>query len=502
MTTDKSRHAPPKAAPMIEALRGLGYSTASALADIIDNSISVHATEIDIIFYWGGQNSTISVLDNGEGMNEQELDLAMRLGEKSPLSKREPHDLGRFGLGLKTASFSQCRRLTVASRKNNILNCLRWDLDIIERSIDDGWYLLEGPADGSEYLLQPLETNLSGTLVLWENLDRIITPGLSEQDFLNLIDIVENHLAMVFHRYLEGPNPSFSLSINGKKVKPWDPFLESNPSTWSSPIEQISGTWGTVELQGHVLPHKDRLDQRQYEIAAGPNGWISQQGYYIYRNKRLLVPGSWLGLGRGKAWIKEEGFRLARIRLDIPNTSDSEWKIDVRKSTARPPVSIRERLKRFAEDTRDRARKVFAHRGQMVPPGKKESISQAWRAENFKGGMRYRISKDHPAIKAVLDDSGLLKPQIEAMLRIIEETIPVQRIWLDTAEAKETPRTHFAEAPKDEIHKFLFVIYKNMVLKKCMNPSIARDKLLKTEPFNNYPDLIRSLPDDLVAEEP
>lgn len=501
MPSEKSRHAPPKAAPMIESLRGLGYSASSALADIIDNSISAHATKIDIYFCWRGQKSTISILDNGNGMDGQELDVAMRLGEKSPLSIREPHDLGRFGLGLKTASFSQCRKLTVASRKNNFTNCLRWDLDVIARSNDDGWHLLEGPADGSEELLQPLEMKVKGTIVLWENLDRIITPGFTEQDFLDLVDIVEKHLAMVFHRYLEGPNPSFSLNINERPLIPWDPFLKSNPSTWSSPIVHIPGEGGIIEVQSHVLPHKDRLDQREYIVAAGPNGWTAQQGYYVYRNKRLLVAGSWLGLGRGRAWTKEEAFRLARIRLDIPNTSDTEWKIDVRKSTARPPVSIRERLTRLSEDTKDRARRVFAHRGQVLLTGKKESISQAWCVEYFKGGIRYRIDKDHLAIKAVLDNSGLLKPQVQAMLRIIEETIPVQRIWLDTAEAKEIPRTFFAEESKDEILKVLSVVYRNMVLRKCMNPSIARDKLLRTEPFNNYPDLVRNLPDNLIAEE-
>lgn len=154
-----------------------------------------------------------------------------------------------------------------------------------------------------------------------------------------------------------------------------------------------------------------------------PDGWTAQQGFYVYRNQRLLVAGSWLGLGQGRSWTKEEAHRLARIRLDIPNTADSEWKIDIRKSIARPPVTIRMSLTRIAEDTRARARRIFACRGQVTRLGDTEEVVQAWRSEHLKSGVRYRIDSDHPAIRSVLDDAGSLLPQISAMLRVIEETI-------------------------------------------------------------------------------
>lgn len=490
------RHAPPKAGAMVEALRGLGYSTATALADVIDNSIAAHAEHVDLRFSWDGVLSTITILDDGVGMSEVELDLAMRLGEKNPLDARNPSDLGRFGLGLKTASFSQCRRLTVASCKGNRINCLRWDLDVLASSEDDGWYLLEGPAKGSEHLLQALNSQVHGTLVIWELNDRIITPGFREQDFLDLIDKVERHLAMVFHRFLSGPKARLSLTINGRSVRPWDPFLTAHPATWSSPTATFVTAGGQVEAQGHVLPHKDRLDPGTHETAAGPDGWTAQQGFYVYRNERLLLAGSWLGLGRGRSWTKEEAHRLARIRLDIPNTADSDWKIDIRKSTARPPVALRMQLTRLAEDTRERARRVFAHRGKAVAVGGGKTLVEAWRAEHFNGGIRYRIEHNHPAIKSVLEDAGPLKTNIVTMLRILEETIPVQRIWLDTAEARETPRTGFAEEPAAEVLSVLFVLYRNMVLRKGVSAHRAREQLLTTEPFDNYPEIVRALPDN------
>lgn len=496
----RSRHAPPKASAMLEALRGLGYSTATALADLIDNSIAAGAKTIHLRFLWAGPASAIHILDDGDGMDAGELDRAMRLGERSPLEARAAHDLGRFGLGLKTASLSQCRRLTVASRKHGEIHCLRWDLDEIARCPDDGWYLLEDVAEGSAVHLRTLEKQPQGTLVLWEVLDRIVTPEFCEQDFLDLIDRVEQHLAMVFHRYLQGPNPRLRILINERAVAPWNPFLINHPATWSSPVQRYWSAAGLVEVQGHVLPHRDRLEPDDYEQAGGPEGWTAQQGFYVYRNERLLLAGGWLGLGQGRSWTREEAHRLARIRIDIPNSADAEWKIDIRKSTARPPVGLRGRLLRLAEDIRQRARRVFAHRGQIVAVDGKEPLVEAWRAEHGSGGMRYRISQDHPAIQGVLEEAGPLLPRIHAMLRVIEATVPVQRIWLDTAEGRDVPRTGFADEAPSEVVTVLRILFRNLVQKKGLSPHFARQQLLRTEPFQHYPALIGSLPDTLPPE--
>ncbi|WLD14675.1 ATP-binding protein [Planctellipticum variicoloris] len=501
MKNSSFRHAPPRAGAMIEALRGLGYSPATAIADIIDNSITAGADHVELCFDWKAAASTITVLDNGLGMDDGSLERAMRLGERSPLEERATHDLGRFGLGLKTASFSQCRRLTVASRREGgAVNCLRWDLDLLMNSGDDGWRLFEGPAEGSEKHLTSLCSRERGTVVVWESLDRVVTPGFREQDFLDLIDRVEGHLAMVFHRFLEGSRPRLRISINGNDVRPWDPFLTHHAATWSSPVERIAGDNGMAEVQCHVLPHHDRLTSHEHSVAAGPDGWTAQQGFYVYRNERLLVSGSWLGLGRGRSWTKEEAHRLARIRLDFANAEDSDWKIDIRKSSARPPFAIREQLTRLAEDTRDRARRVFAHRGQMVKRTSGPPVAQAWRVEHFAGGLRYRIDRDHPAVRAVLDDLSDGGTQIKAMLRILEETIPVQRIWLDTTESKEAPRTGFGGESAEAVQSVLIVLYRNLVLRRGMTPQEARDQLAHTEPFNSHAELVAALPDEPLAE--
>lgn len=482
---------------MIEALRGLGYSTASALADIIDNSIAAAACRVDVDFTWTASASRVTILDNGRGMDAPELERAMRLGDRNPLDARASSDLGRFGLGLKTASFSQCRRLTVASRRDGQTSCLRWDLDEIVASGGQEWELLEGPAEGSGSVLAALPPEGTGTLVIWELLDRIVTKGFSQQDMLNLIDIVEQHLAMVFHRYLDGTRPRLRLHLNGRPVSPWDPFLRDHGDTWSSPEERIASSVGSVLVQAFVLPHRDRLDARTYQQAGGPDGWTAQQGFYVYRKDRLLLGGSWLGLGRGRAWTKEEAHRLARIRVEIGSSADEAWKIDVRKSTARPPVELRPGLSALAEDARERARRVFAYRGKVLVRNAGQPVAQAWAADHTAGGVRYRVDESHPAVAAVLQQAGDLTPLVRAMLRIISETVPVQRIWLDTAEARDTPRTGFAAAPSAEIVQVLQVMYRNLIRRRGLSPAEARQRLMLSEPFDAFPELVAALPDEV-----
>lgn len=493
--TQKTRNAAPRAAAMLESLRGLGYSTATALADIVDNSISAGATEIRIEFTWDGLKSRISILDDGCGMDDAELERALRLGDKNPLNTRNTRDLGRFGMGLKTASFSQCRRLTVASVKEGVQNCLRWDLDELAARTDSDWLLYEGPAEESKLYLVALKGQSSGTLVLWESMDRIVSNGYTANDFNDLADNVESHLAMTFHRLIqEGQRPGVKLLLNGRAITPWDPFMSGHPAkSWASPTTHHVTDYGTVSVQCHVLPHRDRLTLAEFDTNGGPTGWTAQQGFYVYRNERLLVAGGWLGLGNIRAWNREEAHRLARIRIDIPNTADADWKIDVRKSIARPPISLRPRLMALAENTRSKARRVFAYRGTPTLSQGYITVDQVWRVERVKTGMRYRIEETHPSIAAVLATAGASKSLIKAMLRVIEETVPVQRIWLDTAENKEIPRTSFEGEPNEAVTEVARVLFNDLIERKGLTVEEARKSLLRTEPFQKYSALVAKL---------
>lgn len=311
----------PGAPAMLESLRAFGYNIQTAIADLIDNSISAEAKNVWLQFYWDGSESYISMLDDGKGMTEAELVNAMRLGSRNPLEEREPNDLGRFGLGLKTASFSQCRRLTVCAKavhQNSVTR--RWDLDYVSKTGE--WRLLRSAASGSEERLTALEQMESGTVVLWESMDRVVG-GTKTDDakahnrFLEMIEDVEKHLAMVFHRFLERKN-KLQIWINQRLIEPWDPFLTNEKVTQWLPEENLYFQENRVVVQPYVLPHHSKVDPQTYEKAAGSNGWNAQQGFYIYRNERMLVAGEWLGLGLQR----DEHCKLARIQVDLPNSMD------------------------------------------------------------------------------------------------------------------------------------------------------------------------------------
>lgn len=497
--------APPHASALIESLRGVGYALPTALADVIDNSVAAGAKNVRLAFDWDGPSSRITIVDDGRGMRESEISAAMRLGTRSPRDTRKFSDLGRFGLGLKTASFSQCRRLTVASKavKGGKVAIRRWDLDHILHVAHD-WHLLDTPAEGSEkYIEQALKGASTGTVVLWELLDRVVSPELPAKAALSWwneqLERAETHLAMVFHVFLEESRLRIHLrgSASERLVKAWDPFMRDHAPT-ICPSETIRTPDGDIDVQGFILPHKDRLDQNTWLRGAGPDGWISQQGFYVYRNKRLLLAGSWLGLGSGgRVWTREMAYQLARIRIDIPNTMDDAWRIDIRKSTARPPANVRKQLLPIATDVRKRAREVFAFRagGRAAHTAAQQPATPVWQSRTRGDATRYLVDRAHPLVQAVLGANSEGTALVDAMLRAIEETVPVQRIWLDAMDRGAVAAQMIEVTP--ESLAILCTFYRHLRVKIGMEPGPARALLARTEPFSRMVQHISDLPDSL-----
>ena len=435
--------AEPLAAPMIESLRAFGYDLPGAISDLIDNSIFAKAANIWVDFFWAGDRSTICVTDDGDGMTEASLVDAMRPGSRNPLESRDPKDLGRYGLGMKTASFSQCRRLTVRSKtasKQTATRC--WDLDFV--AFRKKWLLLREAGKGTEPNFTRLSSLAHGTAVLWENMDRI-TRGQGADDaahkryFHSRIRAVEQHLAMIFHRFMEGKR-KLNVFVNDNSVAPWDPFLKSEKATQQLADENIAHLKTRMNIVPYVLPHISKITAEKHTKAAGIRGWNLHQGFYVYRNERLLVAGDWLGL----PFAKEEHFKLARIQLDIPNSLDQEWEIDVTKSKARPPDSLREDLKRIAEATRKRASEVYRHRGKVSARQSSLDFVFVWQQKIGGGKYRYRINREHPFIKNRLEVGG---EETEQLLRLIEETVPVPLLAITNSEHPDQHATPFEGAP-------------------------------------------------------
>jgi hypothetical protein len=464
---------PPNAAAMAEAMRAYGYSLSSAISDLIDNSITARATKIDIRFEWQGRESRAVIADNGCGMSEAQLRDAMRLGSTNPLELRAPGDLGRFGLGLKTASFSQCRRLTVYTQQGSSVGAIRrWDLDHLAKPGISGWQLLHRPAPGSDqYLALPKEWK-SGTIVLWEILDRAVGSAAAgdqsaRKRFYANLALLEDHLAMTYHRYLSTPRHRLEIKLNGNLVAGWDPFAREHRSTRVFPEESITieGIPGTMVVTGYVLPHKDRLGADAHQGLSGPRGWNAQQGFYLYRNERLILPGNWLGLGSTTPWTKEEHYKLARLMVDIPNSMDQHWQLDVKKSSAIPPEQIRDRLRDLAARVRKDARTVFAHRGKYgVRPAQTGEISRVWQAE-LKGGLRrYRIDRGHPVLGQLLRSiEGDAAARIESMFKLIEESVPVEQVWLDKSDKGEEVASVWQSMPEAKVREHLIAVIRQLM---------------------------------------
>lgn len=487
---------PPEPAALIESLRSVGYSLSTAVADILDNSIAGGAENIHIDFHWAGSQSSVSILDDGCGMSEDELRNAMRPGSRHPLEERSRDDLGRFGLGLKTASLSQCRNLCVASKPmRGAVSTRTWDLDTLANSPE--WRLLLEPSPAAKDAIQKLAKMSKGTAVVWSALDRLIGndhPGdaVAHSRFNDAIDHVREHLALTFHRFLE--DRSIKIFLNSKPVLPWNPFMK-DARTPSSPTPEESIPFGKsgIKFQGFILPHKDTLTEEEFRNNAGPGGWTAQQGFYVYRNKRLLVYGDWLRLGRPTPWTREDHYKLARIRLDILNDADAEWHLDVKKSTARPPALVRNRLTDLAERVRDTARSVFAHRGKYGRrPASPTTTDRPWCSVIRENRRVYSINRAHPAVQAVRSAFPDKSSELDAMLRLLEETVPVEQIWLDTAEQSRDHAAPYVGIEFSVIKADMRRVLEYLV-KTGINRKTAIERLRSIEPFDRYPKVINEL---------
>jgi len=473
--------AEPCASSMILTFRAIGYNLETAVADIIDNSISANAKNIWFSSEWKGGNSVITILDDGCGMNNEELVQAMKPGAKNPMDERAEKDLGRFGLGLKTASFSQCQKLIVVSKKAGFSPIYWiWDLNYVNQT--NRWELIRHPIPNEFlHILDKLE---SGTLVIWTDLDRIIphdTPisnEIAKDKFLAQMDKVKQHLAMTFHRFIE--EKSVKLFCWGHETKPWNPFLLTETATQPFPEEYI----GEAVMKGYVLPHKCHLTEDTYKTAEGVNGWSNQQGFYVYRGKRLMLAGDWLGLFR-----KEEHYKLVRIQIDLPNKLDTDWQIDIKKSTARPPLVCREQIKKYALAVRNRGVEVFRHRGKILSTRKQQEFQPFWKEQRRGTKYSFIINRDHLMI-AELKRLAETEPSkaIEYLLRFVEETVPTKSVFIRESEQGETAEP-FEETNLEIVKTMIKRIFD---AQKASGKSAEQIKilLLNMEPFNNFPELI------------
>lgn len=435
----------PRAGALVLSLRDLGYSFETAIADIVDNSIAARATRIDIVCDLTLAAPALSILDNGTGMNEEALLLALCHGSKGPKAKRDPRDLGRFGLGLKTASFSQARRLTVASRTGERLVAAEWNLDRIET--EDNWMLDVLDRQEIETIPQIEQLNETGTLVVWRSLDRLFEheEGMHREEIVNeKLALVRDHLSLVFHRFLDGDTPygKIRITVNGSELQPFDPFCTSNKATQKLPMDVVKLNGHRITIQPYILPHHSRLGQREYEFYKSRSDFLSNQGAYVYRNFRLMAWGDWFRLVP-----KGEATKLGRVQIDFPSDLDEAWTIDIKKSRARPPRIVREQLRQILNQITGAAVRVHRGRGQRLY---QEIESPIWERFADQGQIRYAVSKSHPIVVrllGLLDDNG--QQNLVALLESVAAALPMDLLYSDYSndpKAFSSPESNEEEA--------------------------------------------------------
>lgn len=340
----------PSAARLTVSLRDIGYDFPAAVADLVDNSVSAGARHVEIVIEFEGVASRVLIADDGAGMTRNGLEEALRFGTRCGYGM---NDLGRYGLGLKTASLSQARRISLLTRRGLGRNVSSATLDLDFIVEQDDWLIRTADArDPVIRRARELLTSDSGTVVVWQDLDRVLPEhnpegGWARRRVEGLAARTAEHLAMVFHRFLTNElGEPLVITVNGEKLGGWDPFARDEEQVQELPRRtfeiNVGDFEGEVVLQRFVLPSRDQFSSpAAFERLSGPLKWNRQQGLYIYRANRLVQWGGWGGM-RGI----DEHTKLGRAALDFSTSLDAVFQVNVAKMRTTIPSQLRPMLER------------------------------------------------------------------------------------------------------------------------------------------------------------
>lgn len=488
----KDRKHIPKASTLMGSLRSMGYSFESAVADVIDNSISAHAQNIRILFPSTPLDElAIGILDDGDGMKGDVLFEAMRYGSLSAEEERSEDDLGRFGMGMKSASLSQCRCLTVISFDGETLNGFKWDYNHILMTQD--WMIQELEKNEIDELpyIERLKKQDKGTLVLWQDFD-VISNSSGGQVYSTLVELrstLENTLALIYHRYLTGLGMQhLHIYINELGIKPQDPFLEQHPKTTVKKeieldIKDSNGIERIIKIRPFILPFATELREKDKQLIGGIENLRAKQGFYVYRNKRLIIWGTWFGMKQ-----RSELTKNTRIRVDIPNTLDDIWSIDIKKQQASIPKQILQRLKKAVDEALDFSVRQQTYRGRTEKVNDK--IDYIWdRKRGRNNTFFYLINRESNLFKFIREkmteeDYNYL----EILLTEIEKNLPIQQLYIDKSnESIATPEE--TDERLDDLYQMAITLASTMMNIRSDGWEAIINDLMNSEPWCKYPSI-------------
>lgn len=471
----------PNAASLIQSLRDIGYELDTALADIVDNSITAQADKITINFEVHPQLK-VFIADNGDGMSKEMLISAMKIGSRSPLSQIVNNDLGRFGLGLKTASFSQCKKLSVITYDGYELSGAIWDLDRVTQTNRWELALLNELQCAEIFKDHAIDQKSSGTIVIWEACDRLVDSleSIEADHIFQKFENAEKHLALTFHRFLDKSNDktfkcsNIDLYINNRKIEYIDPFFSKNRATQVHAEEYIHYKQHKIRIQGYTLPHHSKCSEKDYEYHALDTGYRDNQGFYIYRENRLLIYGTWF-----KIIKKSDLTSLSRVQIDLPNQIDSDWHLDIKKSHASPPIKIREQLKIYIDSYIKGSKRVYTSKGYKH----QTNYTPVWQKFTDKNISYYTINREYPLFKDLSSSmSEQQKEQLMELMQMIQSCLPLDQIYADYASDPKSFKTQYNEKELEELALQRLVSLDKAIL----DIENIANFLKSTEPFNFY----------------
>ena len=482
----REREVPPFAPVLMESTRAIGYSLEAAIADLIDNSIAAKAGKVQL-FFFPVDDAYVCILDDGIGMDDTQIDRAMQYGSMSPSEVRESSDLGRYGLGLKTASLSQCRVLTVISKQGDCVAGRQWNLDYVAKTGKWSLIILDEDELDSVPHISDLKKQDHGTLVVWQKLDRLMIGELDfEKSFGRKMDAVRSHLELVFHRYLTGEQglKKLEIDINGVKINAADPFLLKK-STQAMDTETLIVRGKKILVKPYILPHISKLTDAEKEQLGGKEGIRKNQGFYVYRNKRLLIWGTWFRMMR-----QGDLSKLARIMVDIPNDLDDLWTLDIKKSHAIPPAEVRQNLQVVIDRIADKSKRTWTFRGKKETS---DSVEHMWsRLKTPNQGVTYEINRDHPLVEQIVRTFPETKTKIETLLRYIEQSIPLNQLYVDLNNDEKIEND--SDVEETEVKNTLEQLLSSMTSK--IEKAEFLTQIEHTEPFCFFPEMIKRLMED------
>lgn len=486
----------PKASTLMGSLRSMGYTFESAVADVVDNSISAHASFVKILF----PNNplapmAVGILDDGDGMTGEELFEAMRYGSMASEDERDKDDLGRFGMGMKAASLSQCRNLTVVSYDMNLnLSAYTWDYMYIQKKQD--WIVQELSEDEIKELpyFELLEANKKGTLVLWQDFD-VLSKSSDGQVYDTLVDLrrsLDNTLALIFHRFLSrSAGIKLNIFIDNHLIKPLDPFLERHPKTTfkkerTIAINDSEGKERLIRVKPFVLPFATDMSESDKKLIGGIENLRSKQGFYVYRNNRLIIWGTWFGMKQ-----RAELTKNARIRVDIPNTLDDIWGIDIKKQNASIPKRILQQLKRTVVEALDISVNQQTYRGRIAKVD--DDTDYIWdRKEGRNQTYFYQINRESKLFRFVRDKmSDSDYNYLEMLITEIERNIPTQQMYID--KSNEAICIEETDSRFDDVYQIAITMITALKGAGVQSYDEIIEGLMKSEPFCKYPKLKNKL---------